>query len=593
MADKTFDVVIIGAGTKSMSAAVYLAKYGKLSVGIFEDRHEAAGGWCSEEALGGGFVNDACSSQYLHPGMYFGPLLEDFPELRDNGLRFVPHPVGPVNITSDNRTMSIWSEEFDPDQKKTAESIAQWSKKDAETWLRIWELWKTKWQQAFYEWCFTPVNPMNDAMMKLFANPKENGVDPQWMMKDSVQFLEEFCDSEAMMAFLYRNAETTGFNSAERGGFLNLLGNLMYTGGSAASRGGSHNTAHAFVRTITQHGGEIYYRRAVKKITIEGGKATGIVLDDGTEIAARVAVLSGVDVQQVMFDFTGPEYFDPVDVEKVKMLHADFPLYWFSCALSEAPVLNAADVDPDMKWGAGINLFQKEPNLAVISEFHDYKMRREEMPKDVILPMYLNHGLIDTTRRPNNGMVSLLFESYNLGKSITKHPTDRAFMKDYWPAVERFIDVFLPFHKNITRDKIYGISIQGPRQLLGTAKSYFQGCVPGIDGKEGQDPPFRPTPNLASGRLPIKNLYATGGMWQQGPYASAWGGYCIYKLMAEDLGLGKPWEERGRITEKVETCYKYLEEFRVIDKDMPADFPTPYTTTDGHSWTKVESKKGE
>jgi hypothetical protein len=63
--------------------------------------------------------------------------------------------------------------------------------------------------------------------------------------------------------------------------------------------------------------------------------------------------------------------------------------------------------------------------------------------------------------------------------------------------------------------------------------------------------------------------------------------------MAEDLGLGKPWEERGRITEKVENCYKYLEEFRVIDKDMPADFPTPYTTTDGHSWTKVESKKGE
>ena len=74
MADKTYDVIVIGAGSKAMAAAMYLAKYGRLSVGVFEDRHEAAAGWCSEESMGGGFINDPCSSMMVHYPFYFGPV---------------------------------------------------------------------------------------------------------------------------------------------------------------------------------------------------------------------------------------------------------------------------------------------------------------------------------------------------------------------------------------------------------------------------------------------------------------------------------------------------------------------------------------
>jgi hypothetical protein len=63
--------------------------------------------------------------------------------------------------------------------------------------------------------------------------------------------------------------------------------------------------------------------------------------------------------------------------------------------------------------------------------------------------------------------------------------------------------------------------------------------------------PFRPprmipTLEFAHHRVPnIKNLYATGVMW--GPLmGSCVEGYRAYKVIAEDLGLTKPWKEKGR-----------------------------------------------
>jgi hypothetical protein len=56
----------------------------------------------------------------------------------------------------------------------------------------------------------------------------------------------------------------------------------------------------------------------------------------------------------------------------------------------------------------------------------------------------------------------------------------------------------------------------------------------------------RPTPELANHRTPIKNLYATGGCWHIGSNAGANESYNCYKIIASDMGLGKPWEESGK-----------------------------------------------
>ena len=55
MADKTFDAVIVGGGNKALLLALYLIKYGGMSVGIFERRHEIGGCLATEELSAPGF----------------------------------------------------------------------------------------------------------------------------------------------------------------------------------------------------------------------------------------------------------------------------------------------------------------------------------------------------------------------------------------------------------------------------------------------------------------------------------------------------------------------------------------------------------
>jgi len=57
---------------------------------------------------------------------------------------------------------------------------------------------------------------------------------------------------------------------------------------------------------------------------------------------------------------------------------------------------------------------------------------------------------------------------------------------------------------------------------------------------------YRPVPELARHKTPIPGFYATGAAWP--PTGGAWPGqgYACYKVLAEDFGLRKPWEEKGR-----------------------------------------------
>ena len=43
MSDETFDAVIIGGGTKGLFFAMCLTRYGGMTVGMFERRHEIGG----------------------------------------------------------------------------------------------------------------------------------------------------------------------------------------------------------------------------------------------------------------------------------------------------------------------------------------------------------------------------------------------------------------------------------------------------------------------------------------------------------------------------------------------------------------------
>ena len=65
MADDSFDIVIVGGGTKTLPAACYLTKFGKMSVGIFERCSELGEGVYSVQSPAPGFVANTHSARQI------------------------------------------------------------------------------------------------------------------------------------------------------------------------------------------------------------------------------------------------------------------------------------------------------------------------------------------------------------------------------------------------------------------------------------------------------------------------------------------------------------------------------------------------
>jgi phytoene dehydrogenase-like protein len=99
----------------------------------------------------------------------------------------------------------------------------------------------------------------------------------------------------------------------------------------------------------------------------------------------------------------------------------------------------------------------------------------------------------------------------------------------------------------MTGDNIIGYDIASPWDITYRLP---QTPTPGtwniLDGVISQIGWNRPIPELSDHRTPIKGLYGTGSGWHPMGGAIASGGYTCYKVISEDYGLRKPWEEAGR-----------------------------------------------
>ena len=135
MPDETFDAVIIGGGTKSLFLAMYLIKYGGMSVGIFERRHEIGGGLATEEISAPGFRGNTHANIILP--VYYAPIYRDFPQFWDYGAQWEQYLCSDGACFADTDTcLAIYSVKHDPTQERTAKEIARFSERDAENYSR-------------------------------------------------------------------------------------------------------------------------------------------------------------------------------------------------------------------------------------------------------------------------------------------------------------------------------------------------------------------------------------------------------------------------------------------------------------------------
>lgn len=86
-----------------------------------------------------------------------------------------------------------------------------------------------------------------------------------------------------------------------------------YMKGAYYPEGGGQMVPARLMQVIEAHGGEVRTLSPVERIVVEDRRATGVVLEDGTSIAADV-VISNTDHARTVFGLVGEEHWDPATV---------------------------------------------------------------------------------------------------------------------------------------------------------------------------------------------------------------------------------------------------------------------------------------
>jgi len=533
MADLSFDAVVVGGGSKTMITAMYLAKFGGMKVGVFEDKAELGGGWCSEESPAPGFIHNTCATGIGK--FYFIPIYEDFPDFEEKGVYI--HPVNLfVPFKEDDSYMLFYNSETDPTQERGAKTIVPFSQKDADTWLWLWNVW-LKMRPKWLQWAFNPAKPLGEH--DVLDNFPEFGLDFHWMFMSMRQAIDMLFESPEMRSWLYKFA-TAWMVPLEYTGTAMAIMFFLLMVEEGFVRGGTHSIAHACQRILQENGVRTFRNATVEKIIVENGRATGIRLADGRQVAAKQLVVTNVNPHQLL-DLAGEKNFPDMIVRKVKALSTKMsPEVWYGWATHEAPNYKASKHNPDVN----------QPSITVLAERADPEsfVRKQNQSFAGVLvpdpPMWVWCWTTADPRQAPPGKHTCGSESFALPATAL---TERQWMKYKEDHAEHAIKTWQQYAPNMTWDNVIGYDPMTPYDHNHLLNARPHGNPNGgVDGLPHQSGRMRPIPELAQHRTPVKGLYATGSGWHPATLGWACQGYNCYKVIAEDLRLPKPWEKAGR-----------------------------------------------
>jgi len=539
MSDATYDAVIIGGGNKSLILAMYLLKYGGMDVAIFERKHEAGGGWCTDEGAAAGFLADYHASGV--GALHTMATERDFPEWKELGGKLNDVKIGTgVIFKEDDSCIVTYNHQADPTRERGAESIARFSRRDAETWVNTVPKLYRAFMPAFLEWMYNPPTPQGktDALDRLLSDPN-SGFDPSWAFKSPLEVARDIFESNEMVSMLLRNGMSWGFFPDIKGwGFIpNIIMLMAIAPRTAGVAGGTHNWAHAGTKIILANKGKIFTEHEVDKVLIENGKATGVSLTDGTQVRARKLVVSSLDPYNLCFRLIGKEYLNSEILKKVENLERRYIcITWYTWALHELPKYKAASVNPDINEAHYLVIINKDPQYLVQEQVTRVQGK---MPDEFQLQV-MNFSAVDKLRVPE-GKFSMLTEQFVLPANALTEREWLEFKKSHAQEVVNFLQKHTT---NMSWDNVIGYVPMTPYDICGLVNMAPTGNWAVIDNIPSQLGRFRPIPELARHKTPIENLYATGSAWHPFGAAGDWQGYNCYKVIAEDFGLRKPWKDQ-------------------------------------------------
>jgi phytoene dehydrogenase-like protein len=499
-----FDVIIAGGGHNGLICASLLVSKG-MKVLVAERNDWVGGGVLTRELTLPGFKHDPFGSS--HVWIHLNPEFEKLrPEFEKHGLRYIwseDHITGHPN-KYEGQGIIVYK-----DIDKTCDTIAEYSTADARRYREIYEEFGEI-KDGVVKSMFAPPAPPS-YLYRGLENNREGLSRLRNYQLSSRQFTLENFENDHVRAFILGWAmapQTLPDQLGTAAGFYVMIPSIHYFGQSIPE-GGSGMLAEAMKGYIEANGSTVRTGATVSNFITDNGVCRGFRLESGEEILAGQAVVSGLDPYQTYLKGFKDDELPPGFKDMVRNFQfGDITIARVHYALHEAPQFKSG---PDMSKTAFQRIFG---NMADIDRQY-LEIAAGKAPSDPFL-WTAAWTTIDPSRAPD-GKHTLIMDTFV--------PVDLANGDDWEEIGPGYCrEVLLPqlqnYTTNMNPDNIMAEYVETGPSLERANRCFHRGVTTGGERTLAQMGAFRPFPNYADYRGPLKNLYMTG------PSCHPGGGIC-------------------------------------------------------------------
>ncbi|WP_234179260.1 phytoene desaturase family protein [Sphingopyxis sp. NFH-91] len=529
---KAYDALIIGAGHNGLVCAFYLAKAG-LKVRIVEAR-DVVGGAAVTEEFAPGFRNSVASYtvSLLQP-----KVIADM-KLADHGYRVIERPISNFLPQEDGGYLKLGA-----GLERTQAEFRKFSARDAEVLPQYYDALENVAELLRDLALRVPPN-VGEGMRTLLDGARQGrrfatlSLEQQrdvldLFTKSARTMLDSWFESEAVKAAFGFDAVVGNYASPDTPGSAYVLLHHVFgevngkKGAWGHSVGGMGKITEIMAKVCRDHGVEISLESPVAKVLVDGGKAVGVKLVGGEEIAAA-RVIANVG-PKLLYERMVDAGDLPADFERrIKGFKAGSGTFRMNVALSELPRFTCLP-EPGEHHQSGIIL---APTLDYMDRaFLDAK--RDGWSKEPIVEMLIP-STVDDSLAPEGCHVASLF----CQQFAPELPDGRDWDDEEEAAADCIIDT-VEKHAPGFRASIVGQTRLSPKGL----ERKF-GLVGGdiMHGNMSLDQLWSARPVLGNGgyRGPVKGLYMCGAGTHPGGGVTGAPGHNAAQVILRDRGLFAP-----------------------------------------------------
>ena len=284
------DAVVVGSGINSLACAALLAR-GGWGVRVLEREDELGGCIRTAELTEPGYLHDVFSA--WHPLWVGGAAHAELgDELAARGLEYLntDHPTATLfpdgeaafllRSTDDNvgELGPEWAgavETFVPNADLAFGVLGTelWSRDGLKLGLKAY---RRLGRSGAVEFTGNVLASSRDWLTQTFGSERAHGLLAPWVLHTGL-----------------------GPDAAGSGFMTQVIGVAVQEGGMPIPRGGGARLVGALVRLIEDHGGSCETGRDVERVVVRDGRAAGVRISDGQEVAASKAVIANVTPTQL------------------------------------------------------------------------------------------------------------------------------------------------------------------------------------------------------------------------------------------------------------------------------------------------------